>query len=102
MSEVVEELIRTGVKLLRENDLDAAQSKFEELLELDAESALAYSNLGMIELLKQRPHFAIKHLEKAIELDDRLFHAYLNLGSAYFVTGDLTKYESLGPGFITV
>ena len=89
------EQIHAGVQALHAQELDQAQEIFESVIAQQPNSAAAHCNLGMIELVRQKPHHAIKHLEKAISFDDRMFHAYLNLGSAYFVTGNIVKSEQI-------
>lgn len=92
-AEEIQSRVHEGVQALRNQELDLAQQIFEDVLGVYPQSAAAHCNLGMIELIRQRPQAAIEHLKQAIQYDDRMYHAYLNLGSAYFVIGELEKAE---------
>ena len=60
------------------------ESMFNQVLELDAEDAMANNGLGEIELEKLNFESAVKHFEQAILTDVKYSVAYLGLGKSLF------------------
>ena len=79
-----------GVALMKKKDFAAAQSKFEAALAIDAKLAEAHNNLAY-SLRKQGPDnfdLALKHYNRAIELDPKLAEAYMYRGVLHALMGD--------------
>lgn len=67
-------------------DYLAAAEQYEAILELRPEWALVHQSLGVTYHLAKQYSEAIGHLERAVQLDDQLWGAYLFLGMDYYQT----------------
>ena len=82
-----------GVKLMKKGKYPQAQSKFEEALAKDEKMAVAHNNLGY-SLRKQGPEKyteALRHYDRAVELDPELAEAYMYRGVLHVLLGDETR-----------
>ena len=67
-------------------DYLAAAEQYEAILELRPDWALVHQSLGVTYHLAKRYPEAIRHLKRAVQLDDQLWGAYLFLGMDYYQT----------------
>jgi len=75
---------RVGLTLLSPaiNDLDGAISSFKRALELSSENAIVHNALGYALMKKHRRAEAIRHFERAIDIDPNNANAHRNLEGA--------------------
>jgi tetratricopeptide (TPR) repeat protein len=79
--------IQLGITYAQGGVLDRAEQAFNKHLNGDARAA-AYNNLGNLYLFKSKYPEAVSHYLKAVEADPGDGGILLNLGIAYFVTGE--------------
>ena len=87
-------LYAKGQTALENGDLDGAEKAFRRVLEVDPNSAGAYSNLGVIAMRRKDWDHALKLLEKAARLAPKVSGIRLNIGLVYYREGD---YEAAIP-----
>ena len=83
----------SGVKLMKKGQYQKAQAKFEAALAKNPNMAEAHNNLGY-SLRKQGPENygeALRHYDRAIELDANLAEAYMYRGVLYMLMGNEDK-----------
>jgi tetratricopeptide (TPR) repeat protein len=83
------EMARVGAMYYQQGNFEKARTIFEGLVELDPESASAHCALGGLLTLRQEDAAAIKHLNKAIDLNPSQIAPYVNLGEIYIRHGKL-------------
>jgi adenylate cyclase len=84
--------IITGIMALHSGDFETAAKATATSLALNPNFAIAYNNLGAIQLYSGRPLAAIPEIERAMRLDPGATQMYLQfLGVAYLTAG---KYET--------
>ncbi len=71
-----------GDLLVEMNDLPAAASKFQHVLDLDPQSVRANVMLGLIASQNNDPDVAIRHFEAALQLDEHYPGLHSHLGEA--------------------
>ena len=82
-----------GVKLMQKEKFSEAQAKFEAALADNPDMAEAYNNLGY-SLRKQGPknfEEALRHYDRAIELNGSLAEAYMYRGVLHMLMGNEAK-----------
>jgi tetratricopeptide (TPR) repeat protein len=67
----------------KSSQLDASSGALLRILQVEPANALAYNNLGMIQMRKQKPKDAIPYLERSFAIDKKAPEVALNLGIAY-------------------
>lgn len=67
-----------GVCYREGSDLEQAETHFHRALKLDAEDGLAHMNLAQLYVNMTQPMLALKHANKAIEIDPSLAEAFYN------------------------
>ncbi len=79
-----------GVKAMEKGDFAAAAGKFEEAVKLKADFAEAHNNLAFSLRKQGKQHFAaaLKHYNKALEINPRLAQAYHYRGVLYVLEGN--------------
>ncbi|MCF6267287.1 MAG: tetratricopeptide repeat protein [Desulfuromusa sp.] len=75
------------------DDLEAAEKTCRQALDIDPDSAFAYSALGDIYVAKNSGEDAIKSFLQAIELDSSEPQSYLSLAELYYEADDLDQAE---------
>ena len=82
-----------GVKLMVDKHYAAAQQKFEEALAADETLAEAHNNLAFSLRMQSAANRerALKHYDRALELQPRLAQAYMYRGVLFTQMGDLTR-----------
>lgn len=83
----------TSLRHLLAMRLDRAQQGFQRVLSIDEEFAEAHVNLAFVLRKQGEDHFeqALKHYNRAIELNDELAEAFMYRGVLYFQMGKLDK-----------
>lgn len=61
-----------------------AEREYEQVIQSDPRSAVAFNNLGIVRNRLSKPQEAITAFTRAAELDPKLLGAHLNLGITYF------------------
>src|SRR5579872_572048 len=85
------ELLRQGQAALRDKQFERAKKIYEQVIQLDPQSAEGHSNLGFaLYTLGSYPP-AIEEFQKALQLDPRLDEAEVLLALSYFDTGQLQR-----------
>jgi len=87
------DLYNSGVKLMKKGKYQKAQAKFEAALAKSPNMAEAHNNLGY-SLRKQGPENydeALRHYDRAIELNVKLAEAYMYRGVLYMLMGSEDK-----------
>ena len=82
-----------GVKRMKKGKYAEAQAKFEAALQKNERMAEAHNNLAF-SMRKQGPdHYAeaLRHYDRAIELDPKLAEAYMYRGVLHALMGDEAK-----------
>ncbi len=79
----VTELFKEGETLKRENKLDEAIAKFEELLQQDEKHVLSHLNLAVLYGKVGKHVDAVKHGERAVELEPQDTFNYTALSTTY-------------------
>jgi tetratricopeptide (TPR) repeat protein len=77
-----------GQAALQAGDLDAAEKAFRAVLAVDAGSAAAYANLGVIAMRRMEWERALGLLRKAERLDPKMSGVRLNIGLVEFRRGN--------------
>jgi len=82
-----------GVKLMVDKRYAAAQQKFEEALTADERLAEAHNNLAFSLRMQSAANRerALKHYNRALELEPRLAQAYMYRGVLFTQMGDLAR-----------
>ena len=83
----------SGVKYMKKGKYEKAQAKFEATLAKNPDMAEAHNNLGY-SLRKQGPENfdeALRHYDRAIELNANLAEAYMYRGVLYMLMGNEDK-----------
>jgi tetratricopeptide (TPR) repeat protein len=89
-----------ATKAMADQDWTSAQQRLSHAIELYPQYALAYSNLGLVYAhLKDSAHER-EALEKALQLDDHMVPASVNLAKMCFREGNSVKAESLLEGAV--
>jgi Tfp pilus assembly protein PilF len=78
-----------GEILFRMQRLDTAQVEFERAITLAPDTARAHAGLGRILLLQQRPHAAVRALQRAVQLQPANGAYQSLLTAALVATGDV-------------
>lgn len=77
--------------LLRKKDASGAVKIYDQLEKLDGKSAKIYHLRALAFGAGNKHSKAVEHLEKAIELSDDNFEAYLDLGGTFIVNRDYKR-----------
>jgi Flp pilus assembly protein TadD len=77
-------LFELGDIAMQENDLPAALSHYERLVNIAPDNAMAWCDRGIALSVVRDDDRAIADLEKAIEMDPALDKAYATLATVYF------------------
>jgi tetratricopeptide (TPR) repeat protein len=82
-----------GVKLMLDKRYAEAQRKFEQALAADERLAEAHNNLAFSLRMQSPAHRerALKHYDRALELQPRLAQAYMYRGVLFTQMGDLAR-----------
>ncbi|MBI9033110.1 MAG: tetratricopeptide repeat protein [Bacteroidales bacterium] len=81
-----------GLFYQNSGDLQKAERSYQSILQIDSTSAIAYYNLGYLELVyKQEYQKAINYFDKAIESNEYMLDAYYNRGYSYELAGIYRK-----------
>lgn len=83
MAHDVEELYQATLALLEKWDLDAAEEKLQQILELDPDHARAWNKLGVVFARRKDLRQAEDCFNLAIQKDPQLSSPYSNLGNVY-------------------
>ena len=86
---------REGLAALNQNDLQTAQSKFEDVVRLAPSLEQGHSALGAVLVREGRLEPGIRELQKALALQPGDGSAELNLALAYSQAGAKTKAAAL-------
>ena len=87
------EAYNAGVKRMIERRFAEAQAKFEEAVRLHEALAEAHNNLAFSLRMQGSHNFerALKHYNRALELEPRLARAYMYRGALFVQMGDLVR-----------
>lgn len=80
-----------GQAALNSGQLNEAETDFRRVLELDSQSAAAYTNLGVVYMRRKQWSKAVSALEKAERLNPQVAGIRLNIGLAYFRQNEFLK-----------
>ncbi|MEM1176731.1 MAG: tetratricopeptide repeat protein [Acidobacteriota bacterium] len=85
-----ESLYNTGIDHLKKGDFAGAASKFSEALDMKEDFAAAHNNLGYSLRKQGAEHYdaALKHYNRALELDPKMAQAYHYRGVLHALAGD--------------
>jgi len=72
-------LLQEGLDAHVAGDLDTAEARYLEVVELDPDSALGWYNLGLVEQTTNRPVEAEEHYRLALNIDPTFTSALFNL-----------------------
>ena len=86
-----EELIKAGVNLVRQGQLDEGIGMLEEAIESAPGRAEAHFNLGIAYTLKESIGYAIQAYQRAIQLDPQYGKAFFNLGTLHLKQGNMQE-----------
>ena len=78
-----EALFLLSAEYRKSGQMDASSGALLRILQVEPANALAYNNLGMIQMRKQKPKDAIPYLERSFAIDKKAPEVALNLGIAY-------------------
>lgn len=79
--------VEFGNAALDSNALDDAEHLFRAAIDVDANSAPAWNNLGTVQARRERFAEAAEMFTKAVEIDPAFADAWFNLGRALLATG---------------
>jgi tetratricopeptide (TPR) repeat protein len=87
--------VRSAMAFIRmkAGHVDEAIDVFEELIAESPNDATLHKRLGDAWMFKKRPERAIEHFQAALQLNESLLHARINLGVARLSQGDLTSAQ---------
>lgn len=85
-----ESLYNTGIDHLKKGDYADAADKFTEAVEMQDDFAAAHNNLGYSLRKQGAKHYdaALKHYNRALELDPKMAQAYHYRGVLHALAGD--------------
>ena len=83
-----EELLKNGIRCVRQGKLDEGIAALEQAVASAPEKAEAHFNLGIAYTLQEFQPSAIRSYQKAIELDPQYGKAFFNLGTLYLKQGN--------------
>jgi tetratricopeptide (TPR) repeat protein len=93
------QLFVEGESALRNGDLETAEKRFRQVLEVDPQSAGAYANLGVIAMKRHQWKQALPLLRKAEEHAPQVAGIRLNIGLVYYRQADyrhaIAPFESV-------
>lgn len=92
--EKLDEILFRTADFIKKGDNENAEKAIQDGLKVYPDSAILYTNLGMLKLMKKEIDTAIDLLEKAIKLDSRILEAYQNIGSCYLYKMEIEKSET--------
>jgi cytochrome c-type biogenesis protein CcmH/NrfG len=84
-------LVSDGLKLAKENNLQAALDKFKNAIENDPTNAQAFGNLGAVYIALGRASEALDASIKAVQLEPMEPIWHLNVAELYSMSGDKVK-----------
>lgn len=84
-----------GTQALMDQDYTAALTNLLKANELEPNSSEIITNLGMAYYFKGEKDIAIKHLQRALKLNDKNSDARINLASISYETGNVDEAERL-------
>lgn len=84
-------LVSDGLKLAKENNLQAALDKFKTAIEKDPTNAQAFGNLGAVYIALGRASEALDASIKAVQLEPKNPIWHLNVAELYSMNGDKRK-----------
>jgi predicted O-linked N-acetylglucosamine transferase (SPINDLY family) len=87
----VDALLEEGLALHGQMQLDAARSRYQQMLHLQPENSRAWYLLGAIALQSRQPQLALELIGTALKLDPRNAAAHNDQGQALY---ELQRYES--------
>lgn len=88
-SEEFQSIGEIGAMFYEQGNLDKAQIIFEGLVEADEESSAAHSALGALLTRRGDEKSALKHLNRAIALDDKQIAPFVNRAEIFLRLQDL-------------
>jgi tetratricopeptide (TPR) repeat protein len=80
--------LKWGIVKEYDGDLEAAQTEFEQAIQLAPNFTIAMNSLGMLLMREHRPTEAMQQYRQAIELDPIYAEARVNYGDALLSQGD--------------
>lgn len=78
-----EALLLLSLEYRKQGRLDRSGGALVRALQVNPDNALAYNNLGMIQMRNRKPREAIPYFERAFKLDQKSPQLMLNLAIAY-------------------
>jgi tetratricopeptide (TPR) repeat protein len=87
--------VRAGIETARRGDPEGARVYFERAIEIDPDSAEAWSYLGVVAEHQGRLDEARERYEEALHIDPSYVPALVNLGSVEMSAGRLPEAEAL-------
>jgi tetratricopeptide (TPR) repeat protein len=93
------EVFQQGQMELEKGQLKRAETSFLRVTRMDARSAAAFANLGVVYMREKQWDSALRVLKQAQQLDPRVSGIRLNIGLAYFRQ---SKYSDAIPPFESV
>ena len=86
-----EELLKNGIRCVRQGKLDEGIAALEQAVASAPEKAEAHFNLGIAYTLQEFHPSAIRSYKKAIDLDPQYGKAFFNLGTLYLKQGNVKE-----------
>ena len=80
-----------GQEALKQNDLDAAERDFRQVIDMNPQAGGAYANLGVVYMRRKQWANALEMLHKAERLMPQVAGVRLNIGLAYYRQGLFLK-----------
>ncbi|MGK7945718.1 MAG: tetratricopeptide repeat protein [Microcystaceae cyanobacterium] len=86
-----EEVYQQALEKAKKGDFKAALTDFDQVIQLNPQSAEAYNGRGNTYFVLDKQQEAIKDYTKAIKLNPQLARSYYNRAYAYYRLGDTQK-----------
>lgn len=87
----VNDMLATASRAMASQKLASAESTLKRLLSVAPQSAEGHRLMGVVQLMRSRPHNAVGHLHQSIELNPDDVNTHMNLGSALFECGETSS-----------
>ena len=85
----IEQLYQTGLELVNEREMSAAENVFEKIISLQPNHAKSYFKLGKINLYRKKYDHAEENFKKAITINSKYAEAHNSLGTLYLQQGTI-------------
>lgn len=86
-------LVNQGIAHRLAGEFDQALASYKKANQINPDNADLHTSMGSLYVYMNKPQLAVKHLEKALELNQNLMLAHSNYSLALAMVGDYSKSD---------